>query len=75
MENLLSYDAKMNQLRSSEAAVFEDKQFLQSDNNSIHITALASYPRSGNTLIRTFIEKITGVYTGSDCDLKRNLNR
>ena len=36
---------------------------------------LSSYPRSGNTLIRTYIEKITGVYTGSDCDKRRNLNR
>lgn len=37
--------------------------------------ALTSYPRSGNTLIRTFIEKLTGVFTGSDCDRRRNLNR
>lgn len=35
---------------------------------------LASYPRSGNTLIRSYIEKITGVITGSDhiIDLKLN---
>jgi hypothetical protein len=36
---------------------------------------LTSFPRSGNTLIRTYIEQITKVYTGSDCDLKRSLNK
>lgn len=36
---------------------------------------LSSYPRSGNTLLRTLLEKTTGIYTGSDCDKKRNLNR
>ena len=36
---------------------------------------LASYPRCGNTLIRTYIEQMTGIYTGSDCDRKRNLNK
>jgi hypothetical protein len=40
-----------------------------------HSTLLTSYPRSGNTLIRTYIEKITGIFTGSDCDKRRNLNR
>jgi hypothetical protein len=35
---------------------------------------LASYPRSGNTLIRSYLERITGIYTGSDhrTDLKLN---
>lgn len=28
--------------------------------------ALASYPRSGNTLVRHLLERITGIYTGSD---------
>ena len=37
-------------------------------------TILTSFPRSGNTLIRTYIEQITKIYTGSDCDLKRALN-
>jgi hypothetical protein len=36
---------------------------------------LTSYPRSGNTLIRTYIEQFTGIYTGSDCEKRRNLNR
>lgn len=36
---------------------------------------MTSYPRSGNTLIRSYLEKITSVYTGSDCDTKRKLNK
>jgi hypothetical protein len=36
---------------------------------------LASYPRSGNTLIRSYIEKITGVITGSDHNTHLKLNR
>lgn len=36
---------------------------------------LASYPRSGNTLIRSYLEKITGVVTGSDHILDLKLNR
>ena len=36
---------------------------------------LASYPRSGNTLIRSYIEKITGIITGSDHVIDLKLNR
>ena len=36
---------------------------------------LTSYPRSGNTLIRTYLEKLTRIYTGSDCDVRRPLNK
>lgn len=32
--------------------------------------ALTSYPRSGNTMVRKMLERLTGVYTGSDCDLQ-----
>lgn len=28
--------------------------------------AMASYPRSGNTLLRTWIERVMGIWTGSD---------
>lgn len=43
------------------------------DNNPTIV--MSSYPRSGNTLLRNYCEKITGVYTGSDCDIKRKLNK
>ena len=36
---------------------------------------MTSYPRSGNTLIRSYLEKITSFYTGSDCDISRKLNK
>lgn len=35
---------------------------------------LTSYPRSGNTLLRGYIERITGLVTGSDCDITKKLN-
>lgn len=35
--------------------------------------ALASYPRSGNTLLRAYLEKIMGLATGSDGDISRKL--
>jgi len=35
---------------------------------------MSSYPRSGNTLLRAYLEKITGLTTGSDCDITKKLN-
>ena len=35
---------------------------------------LASFPRSGNTMVRAYVEKITGIITGSDCDISKKLN-
>ncbi len=36
---------------------------------------LASYPRSGNTLIRSYLERITGIITGSDHNTDLKLNK
>ena len=36
---------------------------------------MTSYPRSGNTLVRSYLERISGIYTGSDCDISRKLNK
>ena len=36
---------------------------------------LASYPRSGNSLLRTLIEKVSGVVTGSDTRPDRTLSK
>lgn len=30
----------------------------------------ASFPRSGNSFLRKYVEKITGVYTGSDFHIR-----
>lgn len=38
-------------------------------------TLLASYPRSGNSLVRTLLEKITSTVTGSDTRPDRTLSR
>ena len=35
---------------------------------------MASYPRSGNTLLRIYLENIMSLITGSDCDMDRPLN-
>lgn len=45
------------------------------DDTALPKIALTSYPRSGNTMIRRYIEKLTHIYTGSDCDLRRKLNK
>ena len=42
-----------------------------SDQDSV---VIASYPRSGNTLLRAYVEKITGLVSGSDCDITKKLN-
>lgn len=36
---------------------------------------MASYPRSGNTLLRSYIEKVMGLCTGSDTDITHLLNK
>jgi len=35
---------------------------------------IGSYPRSGNTLLRAYLEKVSGLVTGSDCDITKKLN-
>ena len=35
---------------------------------------MSSYPRCGNTLLRSYLEKITGLITGSDTDISHDLN-
>lgn len=39
------------------------------------ITLIASYPRSGNTLLRSLIERVTNLVTGSDTRPDRTLSR
>ena len=38
------------------------------------VTLLVSYPRSGNTLVRSLLEAATGIVTGSDTRADRNLS-
>eukprot|EP00980_Cylindrotheca_fusiformis_P012806 scaffold3151_cov110-Cylindrotheca_fusiformis.AAC.4 len=39
------------------------------------VTVLASYPRSGNTLLRSFLESVTGIVTSSDTRADRPLSQ
>ena len=39
------------------------------------VTLLASYPRSGNTLLRTLLERVTGTVTGADTRPDRPLSK
>lgn len=42
---------------------------------SVGISLLISYPRSGNTLLRTILERTTGIVTGSDTRPDRSLSK
>ena len=35
---------------------------------------MTSFPRSGNTMLRAYLEKIMGLTSGSDCDITKKLN-
>ena len=51
-------------------------QFLAADDpRTKDRVALASYPRSGNSLLRSLLEKLYDISTGSDADTKRHLNQ
>jgi len=39
------------------------------ETNDQDTVMMASFPRSGNTLLRAYLEKIMGLSTGSDTDL------
>ena len=44
------------------------------DNFEHDSVIMSSYPRSGNTLLRAYLEKIMGLVSGSDCDITKKLN-
>lgn len=69
-ELLLSKDLT----RSSELDwVAKDFRFLNGKNvlneSGDHV-ALMTFPRSGNSFLRRYLELITGIYTGSDIDVR-----
>lgn len=51
-----------------------NKKDNEEDQSNDETIVLASYSRCGNTLLRTYLEKIMGLITGSDCDMDRPLN-
>ena len=52
---------------------FGDPAFLP--RNEFDKVLLCSFPRSGNTLFRSYMERVTRIITGSDCNRSRKLIR
>jgi len=46
----------------------------EDEGNDLDTVVMSSYPSSGNTLLRAWLEKIMGLVTGSDCDITKKLN-
>ena len=70
--------AKLAEMKQGNNVTRSEIGFLKGDKNMstpAEKIVLTSYPRSGNTLIRTYLEKLTRIYTGSDCDVRRPLNK
>lgn len=40
-----------------------------------NVVAMMSFPRSGNTFLRRFLELCTGVFTGSDMNIKHTCSK
>ena len=67
----------MRLLRSKDEALwlrckwmFDGKfRFLDGEPNNSQKVAFCSFPRSGNTFLRKYLELLTGIHTGSDCTL------
>lgn len=63
---------------SSPATSIHGARFLTPEESAANAglkVALASYPRCGNSLLRSLLEKLTGIVTGSDSDERRALIR
>lgn len=52
-----------------------DGSFMDFLRKSLGVSLLVSYPRSGNTLLRTLLERTTGIVTGSDTRPDRTLSK
>ena len=52
-----------------------DGSFMDFLKESLGVSLLISYPRSGNTLLRTLLERTTGIVTGSDTRPDRTLSK
>ena len=49
-------------------------RFLDGEDMTGNQVAFASFPRSGNTFMRRFLEKITGIITGNDMRVEYTKN-
>ena len=77
----LSLPEKLNHLIAQGSHTLSAISFLNteydgmSDPDPVEKIILTSYPRCGNTLLRTYLEQLTRIHTGSDCDLRRPMNK
>ena len=60
-----TYEFYLNRTKEVPEHILESKYLSENHFEKVTIT---TYPRSGNTLIRKYIEDITGIVTGSDTD-------
>jgi hypothetical protein len=72
----------LDQVKDDESEEEEKKQkeshvlrWLEPNEQEGEHIALVSYPRSGNSLMRSLLEKITGIYTGCDTRPDRSLSQ
>ena len=70
-------DILLDKLNVSEVTELPKLAFLDGleTENDLDAVVLTSYPRSGNTMLRKYLEKIMGLVTGSDADMGKRLNR
>ncbi|DAZ96030.1 TPA: hypothetical protein N0F65_000025 [Lagenidium giganteum] len=61
-------------LKSDSGSTDTPRWLLPGEYNGEHV-AIVSYPRSGNSLMRGLLEKVTGVYTGCDTRPDRSLSQ
>lgn len=75
-----AYDKTTRELASTEPsqqwpAQLELLRFLNNTDKIFGTTLLVSYPRSGNTLLRNLLERLSGIVTGSDNRPDRKLSK
>ena len=71
----------MDLLKSKDEALWENAKwmfdgqfrFLDGEPNKSQKVAFCSFPRSGNTFLRRYIEMLTGICTGADNTLHVNV--
>jgi hypothetical protein len=62
-------------IKQSEITFLNTDQDGMTDPEPVEKVLLTSYPRCGNTMLRSVLEELTRIYTGSDCDLRRPMNK
>ena len=70
--NLLRQVSSDEKVEKPEYKFLKVEQQVSQDQDTVVMT---SYPRSGNTLLRGYLEKIMGLCSGSDSDICKKLNK